>query len=134
MASVQPDLRGVSSVLAYWFPVLFKKLKPSLFPFPFLPSFLFPFVPFLAQIVIIVVRVSGSVLSIREAAAGKNKLSGVHSQVAGGASCFEEKKDRSFTAPQTKGWPLAVGWNSGFVMYGLGDLLINLSKLQFSLQ
>lgn len=40
----------------------------------------------------------------------------------------------SVTAPQTKGWSLAVGWNSGFVMYGLGDQVINLSKLQFSLQ
>lgn len=89
--SVQPDLRGVSSIiLAYWFPVLLKKLKPSLFPFPFLPPFLFLFVPFLAQIVIIV-RVSGSVLGIREAAAGENKLSGFHSLVGVGQDVLRRK-------------------------------------------
>lgn len=73
-------------------------------------------------------------LGIREAAAGKNKLSGFHSLVGGGAGCLDEKKDMSVTAPQTKGWSLAVGWNSGFVICGLGHLVINLSKLQFSLQ
>ena len=34
----------------------------------------------------------------------------------------------SITAPQTKGWPRTLGWNSRSAVYKLGDLGFKLSK------